>query len=252
MADLLSVKPGQAEPTAVQLLLKTQNMPAISSIFPDMLRKAKGLVFMSSWKAGILYVGGQRGAGFVIAHLPDGSWSAPAFFTWTAAGGGLTLGVSKVDTLIVLNTDKAMEPYLHPEGSFKFGAGLNIDYIKPGEAGNQMKGESLVAEMTTGEKDAFIFPFSSGLLFDLTATAGVTYPDKTTNTKVYGRPDATADKILRGELPVPQQAHHLYDTLNQLTAAAPWPGTAATGAAPQAGHAAQPGFAQQTGSAAPL
>jgi len=34
------------------------------------------------------------GSGFVVSHLPDGSWSAPAFFKWHAAGGGLTLGDS--------------------------------------------------------------------------------------------------------------------------------------------------------------
>lgn len=37
--------------------------------------------------------GTQVGSGFVVSHLRDGSWSAPAFFKWHAAGGGLTLGV---------------------------------------------------------------------------------------------------------------------------------------------------------------
>jgi hypothetical protein len=32
------------------------------------------------------------GSGFVVAHLPNGDWSAPAFFKWHAAGGGITLG----------------------------------------------------------------------------------------------------------------------------------------------------------------
>ena len=34
----------------------------------------------------------QVGSGFVVAHLPNGDWSAPAFFKWHAAGGGITLG----------------------------------------------------------------------------------------------------------------------------------------------------------------
>ena len=33
--------------------------PQVTSIYNDLLKNAKGLVFMSTWKAGIMYVGGQ-------------------------------------------------------------------------------------------------------------------------------------------------------------------------------------------------
>ena len=73
-ADLLASKPG-AEPPAVALLAKLRATPSVGSLYDDLIKNAKGLVFLSTWKAGILYVGGQMGAGFVLSHLPDGSWS---------------------------------------------------------------------------------------------------------------------------------------------------------------------------------
>jgi lipid-binding SYLF domain-containing protein len=87
------------------------------------------------------------GAGFVIAHLPDGAWSAPAFFQWhgrlsvqhllllavllsspshrhwivAGVGGGITFGISKADSVIILNSDRALAQYASRDMNFKFG-----------------------------------------------------------------------------------------------------------------------------------
>ena len=45
---------------------------------------------------------------------------------WHAAGGGLTLGVSKADTVMVLNTEAALEQFKR-DTDFKLGAGLSVD-----------------------------------------------------------------------------------------------------------------------------
>jgi lipid-binding SYLF domain-containing protein len=47
------------------------------------------------------------GSGFVVAHLPNGDWSAPAFFKWHAAGGGITLG-ARLSTVNDLQFDLQM------------------------------------------------------------------------------------------------------------------------------------------------
>lgn len=41
------------------LLAKLRATPSVGSLYNDMIKNAKGLVFLSTWKAGILYVGGQ-------------------------------------------------------------------------------------------------------------------------------------------------------------------------------------------------
>lgn len=211
MTDLLATKPGTEEAPAVTLLGKVAATPAVRGIYRDLIKNAKGLVFMSTWKAGVLYVGGQVGSGFVIAHQPDGNWSAPAFFKWHAAGGGFTLGISRAETVIVLNTDKALAQYQSADMDFKFGAGLSVDYIKPDET---MEGGSLKAHISSGDRDAFVFNFAKGLLFDLTITGGVTSSDASANAKVYpSQPGVTPDRILSGQVPHPAVAAPLYNTL---------------------------------------
>lgn len=41
------------------LLAKLRATPSVGSLYDDLLKNAKGLVFMSTWKAGVLYIGGQ-------------------------------------------------------------------------------------------------------------------------------------------------------------------------------------------------
>ncbi len=43
----------------------------------------------------------------------------------------LPAGVSRAETVIVLNTDRALAQYQSAAMDFKFGAGLSVDYIKP-------------------------------------------------------------------------------------------------------------------------
>ena len=54
-----------------------------------------------------------------------GSWSAPAFFKFHGLGGGLTFGVSRADTVIILNSARALDQYRSPDHDFKFGALLS-------------------------------------------------------------------------------------------------------------------------------
>jgi lipid-binding SYLF domain-containing protein len=211
MADLLATKPGREDAPAVTLLAKVKATPAVGALYNDLIKNAKGLVFMSTWKAGVMYIGGQMGSGFVVSHLPDGAWSAPAFFKWHAAGGGLTFGVSKAETVIVLNSERALAQYQSAEMDFKFGAGLSVDYIKPDA---EMEGGSLKAHISSGDRDAFVFNFAKGLLLDLTITGGVTTSDATTNAKVYpNQPGITPDRILAGQVPHPPVAAPLYSVL---------------------------------------
>jgi hypothetical protein len=58
MTDLLATKPGAVAP-AVTLLAKLRATPSVGALYDDLLKHAKGLVFMSTWKAGIMWVGGQ-------------------------------------------------------------------------------------------------------------------------------------------------------------------------------------------------
>lgn len=56
----------------------------------------------------------ESGHGFVLQKLPSSTgktWSAPLFFKSYGSSVGLTLGVSKVDAVIVLDTPEAVAAF---------------------------------------------------------------------------------------------------------------------------------------------
>eukprot|EP00891_Asterochloris_glomerata_P008071 jgi/Astpho2/8071/Aster-03019 len=131
MAELLQVGPGLARgldtPDAVQLISYLTSTPESRSVFSELLSKAK------------FFFGIQRGNGLAMAKLPSGQWSAPAFFNWGAGEAGPTLGLSHIYSVIVLNTGEALKQFTTSGPKFKFGAGLEVDYLASKSIG-QAKG----------------------------------------------------------------------------------------------------------------
>merc|ERR1719471_1850047 len=68
------------------------------------LRRAKGLVFLSVIKAGFLFAA-NVGTGCIITRKPNGGWTGPS----SVGVGGLSLGfqagASKVDYVMILTDD---------------------------------------------------------------------------------------------------------------------------------------------------
>lgn len=75
-----------------------------------LLRKAKGLVFLTIIKAGMFF-SGRFGTGLVITRLPDGEWSAPSALYLSGVGCGLQFGGEVADVVIVLRTKSAVRTF---------------------------------------------------------------------------------------------------------------------------------------------
>ena len=106
-----------------------------------------------------VFFGMQSGHGLAMAKLASGEWSAPAVFNWGAAEAGPTLGeppicngepagqidlvgrksasrrrprcagLSHIYSVLVLNTEEALKQFTSSGAKFKFGAGLEVDYL---------------------------------------------------------------------------------------------------------------------------
>lgn len=79
------------------------------------LHHCAGLAFLFTTKGGIV-LSVESGHGFVLQKLPptEGTtprWSAPLFFKSYGSSVGLTLGVSMVDAVIVLDTPEAVAAF---------------------------------------------------------------------------------------------------------------------------------------------
>ena len=54
---------------------------------------------------------GIIGTGIVVTRLPSGRWSGPSSVGAIGGASGLMMGVSKTDSVIVLNTDEAVNSF---------------------------------------------------------------------------------------------------------------------------------------------
>jgi SH3 domain-containing YSC84-like protein 1 len=92
--------------TTLDTLFKDGNIgPNLKSA----LTKAKGVMIVPTFIKGGFIVGGAGGSGVLLAKLPDGSWSQPAFVTVGEASIGLQIGGSVSEFVFVINNDKALD-----------------------------------------------------------------------------------------------------------------------------------------------
>ncbi len=74
----------------------------------DLLREAKGLVFLTVAKAGVL-VSIRGGTGLMVARRRDGSWTPPVALGTVGVGWGALIGGDITNYLVVLTTERAGE-----------------------------------------------------------------------------------------------------------------------------------------------
>lgn len=87
-----------------------------------MIQRAVGLAFLRSNKF-VCGLSIHAGSGIVIARLADGTWSAPSAIGVAGMGLGLQVGVEVAHSIVVLNTQEALE-HFQRGGSFTVGANV--------------------------------------------------------------------------------------------------------------------------------
>jgi lipid-binding SYLF domain-containing protein len=85
----------------------------------DLLLRARAVMIVPELSKGGLLIGGQGGAGLLLARQSDGSWSAPAFYSLGGATFGLQVGFQTAKMVFFVMSDAALETWLR--GDFKFG-----------------------------------------------------------------------------------------------------------------------------------
>ncbi len=91
----------------------------------ELLKRAKGIVFLTTVKAS-LGIGASAGTGVIVARGDFGDgWSAPCAIGMGGVQWGFNIGASKVDTIIVLRTDDSLKTF-SGKGQLKLGADAGI------------------------------------------------------------------------------------------------------------------------------
>lgn len=105
----------------------------------SLLRKARGIVFLTVAKAGFI-VSGRYGSGIVIARLDQGrykeatnQWSAPSAIGLTGVGMGFQVGGEVMNVILILRTQSAVNVF-KTGAQVSLGAGLSVSVGPVGRA----------------------------------------------------------------------------------------------------------------------
>ncbi|EEC45127.1 predicted protein [Phaeodactylum tricornutum CCAP 1055/1] len=191
------------------------NMSETDQAIPlDLLQQAKGLVFMTVFKAGFV-VSGRLGTGLVIARLEDSfsgeggpAWSAPAAVGTVGMGWGALVGGDVTHYLIVLTTTKAVKD-ICGSNSIQLGAELGVA-VGP-------VGRGATSHLQTGDwtlHPAYAYAHSQGLFVGLSLEGSVVRIRNDVNSKFYGQP---VDAGLVMQQKGPKAAEPLYQALEEAT-----------------------------------
>jgi len=88
------------------------------------LRRAKGLVFLSVFKAGFLFAA-NVGTGCVIVRRPNGGWTGPSSIGVAGVSFGFLAGASKIDYIMILPDDKAVRQFTG-KGQLRLGGEIQL------------------------------------------------------------------------------------------------------------------------------
>ena len=97
-----------------------ESMQRFSEYMPGAVAVA---VFPSVIKAG-LFIGGEGGNGLLTVKRPDGTWSAPAFYTMGAGSFGIQFGAQDTEIIIVIRNQGALEAILEDQAKIGADAGV--------------------------------------------------------------------------------------------------------------------------------
>jgi len=162
----------------------------------EVFKGAKCVAVVPGLIKGGFIIAGKHGRGVATCRLPNGRWSAPAFFAISGGSWGAQIGVESVDLVMLIMNDEGMRHLL--QDKFQIGgeaAAAAGPVGRHAEAGTDWKIES---QMLTYSR-------SKGLFVGIDLGGSVVERDKDSTVALYGK-DLTNTQILDGKITAPVEA----------------------------------------------
>jgi SH3 domain-containing YSC84-like protein 1 len=182
--------------SAAQVLHELDNAPD-KGIPHEVFESAKCVGVVPSMIKGAFIFGGRHGRGVATCKLPDGSWSAPAFFTITGGSWGLQFGVQDVQLVIMVMTDEGMRHLLNAK--FQIGGTASVSAGPVGRNASAGTDWKLNTDFLTYSR-------SKGLFAGIDLSGSEIERDGDSTIAMY-RQDYPSSQVLTGKVPAPQAAH---------------------------------------------
>lgn len=206
-----------------------------------LLKKAKGIVFLTVAKAGFGF-SGRYGSGVIIAKLDSGSdtgssagWSGPSALSLTGIGFGMQLGGEIMDLILILRSSAAVRMFM-TDTQVSIGTGLSVSVGPLGRAAetNIHAGRKGATAAYSCEKpcckyilrlmcahlllflSCFVDAHCKGVFAGASLEASVMSSRDEVNRVFYGDASASPKRILSGAIPPPVAAAELYRTINEV------------------------------------
>jgi len=189
--------------------VKGERIETDQSIPLDLLQQAKGLVFLTVVKAGVL-LSVRGGTGLMVARRKDGGWTPPVALGTIGVGWGILCGGDITSYLIVLNTHRAVKIFAQNQ-SVNLGAELGVAVGPLGRAatGNLNAGPGGMPA------PAYAYAHSKGLFAGISVEGSIVCLRQDVNAKFYGKGIDARELLFESKTKRPKAAQPLYDALNE-------------------------------------
>jgi SH3 domain-containing YSC84-like protein 1 len=162
----------------------------------EVYKSAKCVAAVPHLVKGAFIFGGKHGRGIATCRLPDGAWSAPAFFAISGGSWGLQVGAESIDLVMMVMTDEGMRHLL--ENKFQIGADVS------GAAGPVGRHASAGVDWKL-DTQILTYSRSKGLFAGINLDGSWIEHDTDSTVALYAK-DHTNDELLTGKVPVPPEA----------------------------------------------
>jgi SH3 domain-containing YSC84-like protein 1 len=163
----------------------------------DVLTGAKCVAIVPSLVKGGFVVGGEYGRGVSTCKLPNGHWSAPAFFTISGGSFGLQIGAEGVQLVMMIMNNDGMRHLL--QDKFKVGGEASAAAGPVGRDVSASEAWKLNSQILTYSR-------AKGAFAGLDLSGSVVEKDVDSTKALYAK-DYSATALLTGKVPVPPSAH---------------------------------------------
>lgn len=168
-----------------------QLLAAPDNGIPDsVFTKAKCVAEIPSEIKGGFIFGAEHGRGVASCRLPNGSWSAPVFFTMTGGNWGAQIGVEGVDLTMLIMNQEGMNQLL--SSNWKLGGNASAS---AGPVGRTAAADTSLKFDT----EILTYSRSRGLYAGATLNGAHIAPDKSAMSAYYGRQE-TFISVLTGKV----------------------------------------------------
>jgi SH3 domain-containing YSC84-like protein 1 len=182
---------------AAQAVQWMRDDPRYAARLEPLLAQARAVVvFPRLVKASVLF-GGEGGNGVMVARKPDGSWSAPAFYSLAAASAGLQIGYQETSVVFLLMNQRTVESALGSR--LRLGTDASVVAADVGEDGQSRR-------RLVGTADICQFAHTGGVFAGVSLEGFVMTPRGRHNHEYYGRRVAPREVLVGGTADRPESA----------------------------------------------